>query len=132
MESSTFRFHVENFGGVNETPGTHSQYFPSPTHHVASILHDLATYFQKMTGNIESEVASAKVDGMSTSTYSGFYTSRNFPTYHWNIPQTPNQQFMKEFLSFGGLGMPAACCRVGSLRVYPCIFVNGCPKPYTK
>ena len=27
--------------------------------------------------------------------------SKNFPTYPWNIPQTPNQQFMKEFLSFG-------------------------------
>ena len=28
--------------------------------------------------------------------------SKNFPTYPWNIPQTRNQQFMKEFLSFGG------------------------------
>ena len=27
------------------------------------------------------------------------------------IPQTPNQQFMKEFLSFGGLGMFGICCR---------------------
>ena len=27
--------------------------------------------------------------------------SKNFPTYPWNIPQTPNQQFMKEILSFG-------------------------------
>ena len=25
--------------------------------------------------------------------------SKKFPTYPWNIPQTPNQQFMKEFLS---------------------------------
>ena len=31
---------------------------------------------------------------------------KNFPTYPWNIPQTQNQQFMKEFLSFGGLGRP--------------------------
>ena len=28
--------------------------------------------------------------------------SKNFPTYPWNIPQTLNQQFMKEFFSFGG------------------------------
>ena len=28
--------------------------------------------------------------------------SQNFPTYPWNIPQPQNQQFMKEFLSFGG------------------------------
>ncbi len=27
--------------------------------------------------------------------------SKNFPTNPWNIPQTPNQQFMKGFLSFG-------------------------------
>ena len=27
--------------------------------------------------------------------------SKNFPRYPWNIPQTPNQQFMKEILSFG-------------------------------
>ena len=36
--------------------------------------------------------------------------SKNFPTDPWSIPQTPNQQFMKEFLSFGGfrgmLGLP--------------------------
>ena len=32
----------------------------------------------------------------------GILGSKNFPTYPWNIPQTPNQQFMKEFLSFGG------------------------------
>ena len=37
--------------------------------------------------------------------------STNFPTYPWNIPQTPNQQFMKEFLSFGDLGKPGVCCR---------------------
>ena len=37
--------------------------------------------------------------------------SKNFPTYPWNIPQTPNQQFMKEFLSFGGLGKPGVCSR---------------------
>ena len=34
------------------------------------------------------------------------YKSKNFPTYPWNIPQTPNQRFMKEFLSFGALGIP--------------------------
>ena len=28
--------------------------------------------------------------------------SKNLPTYPWNIPQAQNQQFMKEFLSFGG------------------------------
>ena len=28
--------------------------------------------------------------------------SKNFPTYPWNVPQTLNQQFMKEFFSFGG------------------------------
>ena len=31
----------------------------------------------------------------------GVFFSKNFPTYPWNIPQTPNQRFMKEFLSFG-------------------------------
>ena len=37
--------------------------------------------------------------------------SKNFPTDPWSIPQTPNQQFMKEFLSFGGLGMSGVCSR---------------------
>ena len=36
-------------------------------------------------------------------------------TYPWNIPQTQNQQFMKEFLSFGGLGRPGVGSR-GMLR----------------
>ena len=40
-----------------------------------------------------------------------FELSKNFPTYPWNIPQTQNQQFMKEFLSFGGLGRPGVCSR---------------------
>ena len=30
--------------------------------------------------------------------------SKSFPTYPWNIPQTQNQQFMKEFLSIWGFG----------------------------
>ena len=37
--------------------------------------------------------------------------SQNFPTYPWNIHRTPNQQFMKEFLSFGGLGISGVCSR---------------------
>ena len=37
--------------------------------------------------------------------------SKNFPTDPWSIPQTPNQQFMKEFLSFEGLGMSGVCSR---------------------
>ena len=37
--------------------------------------------------------------------------SKNYPTYPWNIPQTPNQRFMKEFLSFGGLGIPGVCAK---------------------
>ena len=41
----------------------------------------------------------------------GYILSKNFPTYPWNIPQTPNQQFMKEFLSFGGLGIHGVCSR---------------------
>ena len=45
--------------------------------------------------------------------------SKNFPTDPWSIPQTPNQQFMKEFLSFGGergcLGYAPGVCW-GSLR----------------
>ena len=43
---------------------------------------------------------------------------RIFPTYPWNIPHTPNQQFMKEFLSFGASGMPGVSPGVcwGSLR----------------
>ncbi len=47
--------------------------------------------------------------------------SKNFPTYPWNIPQTPNQQFMKEFLSFGGergsLGYATFGVCWGSLRL---------------
>ena len=39
--------------------------------------------------------------------------SKNFPTYPWNIPQTPNQEFMKGFLSFGVWGFmgyaPGVC-----------------------
>ena len=42
--------------------------------------------------------------------------SKNFPTYPWNIPQTPNQQFMKEFLSFGGLGKPAVCHKAPNFK----------------
>ena len=49
-----------------------------------------------------------------------WYTSKSFPTYRWNIPQTQNQQFMKEFLSYGGVGRPGVCetgvCW-GSLRI---------------
>ncbi len=30
--------------------------------------------------------------------------SKTLPTDPWSIPQTPNQQFMKEFLSFGVWG----------------------------
>ena len=37
--------------------------------------------------------------------------SKNFPTYPWNIPQTFNHLFMKEFLSFEVLGMPGVCSR---------------------
>ncbi len=37
--------------------------------------------------------------------------SKNSTTYPWNIPQTPNQRFMKDFLSFGGLGMPGVCSK---------------------
>ena len=37
--------------------------------------------------------------------------SKNFSTHPWNIPQTPNQRFMKEFLSFGGLGIPGVCSK---------------------
>ena len=29
--------------------------------------------------------------------------SKNFPTDPWSIPQTPNQQFMKEFLNHFGV-----------------------------
>ena len=39
------------------------------------------------------------------------YLSKHFPTYPWNIPQTFNHLFMKEFLSFEGLGMPGVCSR---------------------
>ena len=37
-----------------------------------------------------------------------------FPTYPWNIPQTLNQPFMKEFFPFGG-GMPMLQEYVGVL-----------------
>ena len=43
----------------------------------------------------------------------------NIPLEHTKT--TPNQQFMKEFLSFGGLGKPGVCSRGmlswGSLRI---------------
>ena len=40
------------------------------------------------------------------------FKSKNFPTDpERSIPQTPNQEFMKEFLSFGGLGMFGVCSR---------------------
>ncbi len=54
-------------------------------------------------------------------TFDEMDVSKNFPTYPWNIPQTPNQHFMKEFLSFGGLERPGVCeTRVcwGSLRMF--------------
>ena len=36
--------------------------------------------------------------------------SKNFPTYPWNIPQTPDQEFMKEFFeSFGVLVIHEVC-----------------------
>ena len=41
----------------------------------------------------------------------GSILSKTFPTYPWNIPRTMNKDFMKEFLSFGGLGMPGVCSR---------------------
>ena len=47
----------------------------------------------------------------STRDWNKTYRSQNFPTYPWNIPQTPNQRFMKEFLSFGGLGIPGVCSK---------------------
>ena len=37
---------------------------------------------------------------------SRFYASKNFPNVALEIPQTRNQQFMKKFISFGGLGRP--------------------------
>ena len=52
--------------------------------------------------------------------YLGYFISKNFPTYPWNIPQTPNQEFMKGFLSFGGLGIHGVCSLGvcwGSLRL---------------
>ena len=42
---------------------------------------------------------------------SSMSNSKNFPTYPWNIPQASNQRFMKEFLSFGGLGIPGVCSK---------------------
>ena len=48
------------------------------------------------------------------------FVSKTLPTDPWSIPQTPNQQFMKEFLSFGGergcLGYAPGVCWV-SLRL---------------
>ena len=48
---------------------------------------------------------------MFTRVSDGTQDSKNFPTYPWNIPQTPNQRFMKEFLSFEGLGIPGVCSK---------------------
>ena len=45
--------------------------------------------------------------------------SKNSPTYPWNIPQIPNQQFMKEFLSFGASGMPG-----GMLQGYVAVLLD--------
>ena len=49
------------------------------------------------------------------------------PTYPWNIPPTQNQQFMTEFLSFGGLGCLGYALRVcwGSLRKMASPFRHG-------
>ncbi len=52
------------------------------------------------------------------------FHSKTLPTDPWSIPQTPNQEFMKEFLSFGGergcLGYAPGVCW-GSLRIlYGC------------
>ena len=41
--------------------------------------------------------------------FSVLLLSKNFPTYPWNIPQTQNQQFMKEFLSFVCWGFLTCC-----------------------
>ena len=46
------------------------------------------------------------------------YKSKNFPTYPWNIPQTPNQRFMKEFLPFGGLGIPGVLLQGYGMLVF--------------
>ena len=46
---------------------------------------------------------------------------KDFPTYPWNIPQTPNQRFMKEFLSFGGFKDSW-----GMLQGYVEVFLDGC------
>ena len=45
--------------------------------------------------------------------------SKNSPTYPWNIPQIPNQQFMKEFLSFAASGMPG-----GMLQGYVAVLLD--------
>ena len=61
--------------------------------------------------------------------------SKNFPTDPWSIPQTTNQQFMKEFLSFGGLGMsagmlqgyvgvPLDCFKKLAIPAFPFFFSN--------
>ena len=56
------------------------------------------------------------------------YHLMNFPTYFWNILQTPNQQFMKQFRnSFGAFCcMPGICSKgyVGDLYKY--LFLYGC------
>ena len=51
-------------------------------------------------------LGSCNMDGSGTGNPWRCWTtySKNFPTYPWNIPQTLNQQFMKEFFSFWGFG----------------------------
>ena len=46
------------------------------------------------------------------------YVSKKFPTYPRNKPQTLNQQPIKQFFSFGGLGMPGVA-GVSSTRWAP-------------
>ena len=60
--------------------------------------------------NLNRQTSSTILD-LSFKEFSNMENSKTLPTDPWSIPQTPNQQFMKEFLSFGGLGMPGVCSR---------------------
>ena len=66
------------------------------------------TWFKKKTPKMERENSCGNFQPCHVPK---MLKSKNFPTYPWNIPQTPKQQFMKEFLSFWALGMPGVCSR---------------------
>ena len=79
--------------------------------HVTSHWEPILQVFRKVLSKIVGDVVEIDRMHRQIGAHRGAFFSKNFPTDPWSIPQTPNQQFMKEFLSFGGLGMSGVCSR---------------------